>query len=122
MNPPDDERAKVNKRHKQIQPVLRNHPIEKVEKPALVEHGVIFHKPISIAINMHIKRHFRKPDHGMTGRRSELCWCRSTLVSSRCTVTPVSLSSRIFPRMVPSNRFRVESRSGQKENYETIPN
>ena len=72
MNPPDDERAKVNKRHKQIQPVLRNHPIEKVEKPALVEHGVNFHKPISIVISMQLKRRFRNPNYGMAGRRKRL--------------------------------------------------
>src|SRR5580658_11046710 len=72
MNPPDDERAKVNKRHKQIQPILRNHPIEKVEKPAHVEHGVDFHKPISIVISMQLKRRFRNPNYGMAGRRKWL--------------------------------------------------
>src|SRR5665213_1953545 len=66
MNPPDDERAKVNKRHKQIQPVLRNHPIEKVEKLALVEHGVNFHKPISIVIKYATQTSFPQPElwHG----------------------------------------------------------
>jgi hypothetical protein len=72
MNPPNDEGAKINKRHKQIQPVLRNHPIEKVEKPALVEHGVNFHKPISIVISMQLKRRFRNPNYGMAGRRKRL--------------------------------------------------
>jgi hypothetical protein len=78
MNPPDDERTKVNKRHKQVQAVFGNHPIQKVEKPALVEHGVNFHKPISIVISMQLKRRFRNPNYGMAGRRKRLrlaCQC-----------------------------------------------
>jgi hypothetical protein len=65
MNPPDDERAKVNKRHKQIQPVLRNHPIQKMEKLTHVEYRVNFHKPNSIVISMQLNRHFRNSNHGM---------------------------------------------------------
>ena len=72
MNPPDDERAKVNKPHKQIQPVLRNHPIEKVEKLALVEHGVNFHKPISIVVSMQLRRRFRNSNHAMAGRHRRM--------------------------------------------------
>ena len=72
VNPPNDEGAEIDESHKQVQPVLRNHPIEKVEKPALVEHGVNFHKPISTVISMQLKRRFRNPNYGMAGRRKRL--------------------------------------------------
>jgi hypothetical protein len=42
MNPPDDERTKENKRHKQRQAVFRNHPIEKAKESYY--QIVVYHK------------------------------------------------------------------------------
>jgi hypothetical protein len=47
-----------------------------VEKLALVEHGVNFHKPISIVISMQLKCRFRNPNYGIPDPRLISAVCK----------------------------------------------